>query len=280
MLIQTASLIVSTKAMDFEAYLKRINYSGPVTADAQTLRALQVAHLRSVPFENLSIHAGEPIVLSDAALFKKIVEQRRGGFCYELNGLFSSLLQALGFEVTKLAAGVAKNSISNHSDPNAEDFGPVFDHMALMVNLDQRWLVDVGFGDSFLEPLLLDLRDEQIQGKQAFRIRNHNSHLILFRRKPGEDWSPEYRFDLEPHVYRDYEGMCLYHQTSPESHFTKGRLCSLATREGRITLTGQKLIVSNELAGVRTEQNVSGEDEYNELLRTRFGVVLQSARPA
>ncbi len=99
---------------------------------------LQVAHLLAVPFENLSIHAQQPIVLEDTALFTKIVERRRGGFCYEANGLFAALLREMGFDVAMLSAGVAR----------AEGgFGPDFDHMALMITLEQRWLVDVGFGD-------------------------------------------------------------------------------------------------------------------------------------
>ncbi|PYS68431.1 MAG: hypothetical protein DMF69_20260, partial [Acidobacteria bacterium] len=121
--------------INMDAYLRRINYSGSREPTAETLRALQVAHLRSVPFENLSIHAGEPIVLTDKALFRKIVEKRRGGFCYEVNGLFAALLRALGFEVTMLAAGVAKKSRSDSNTPlvvsdlTENDFGPVFDHL-------------------------------------------------------------------------------------------------------------------------------------------------------
>src|ERR1041384_7192098 len=118
--------------MNIEAYLKRINYNGPRTPTAETLRALQVAHLRTAPFENLSIHAGEPIVLDEDALFTKIVDGRRGGFCYELNGLFAGLLRALGFDVAMLSAGVGRA---------AGGFSPGFDHMTLMVTLAERWLV-------------------------------------------------------------------------------------------------------------------------------------------
>jgi N-hydroxyarylamine O-acetyltransferase len=143
---------------DTKAYLERINYHGPLVPAAETLRGLQVAHLLTVPFENLSIHAGQPIVLEDDALFTKIVTNRRGGFCYEANGLFAALLQALGFDVTMLSAGVA--------NANGK-FGPDFDHMALMVQLEERWLVDVGFGDSFFEPLLLDEAGEQQQGNRV-----------------------------------------------------------------------------------------------------------------
>ncbi len=106
---------------------KRIGYEGSREPSAQTLRALQLAHLRTVPFENLSIHSNETIVLRDDALFDKVVTRRRGGFCYELNGLFAALLRALGFEVEMLAAGVA-NAAGN--------FGPDFDHMTLLVKLD------------------------------------------------------------------------------------------------------------------------------------------------
>src|SRR5689334_3711895 len=173
--------------MNVEAYLKRINYHGPLDLTSETLRALQVAHLQSVPFENLSIHNGEPIVLDEDALFTKIVERKRGGFCYECNGVFAGLLRALGFEVVMLGAGVA------HREGG---FGPNFDHMALMVTLKDRWLVDVGFGESFVEPLLLDSRDVQVQGTHAFRIVEDGEYLIPMRRSDAGDWEPMYRFTL------------------------------------------------------------------------------------
>ena len=95
-------------SLNVESYLKRINYSGPLDPDQETLRRLHVTHLLNVPFENFDIHLSRPIVLEDPALFNKIVERRRGGFCYELNGLFCWLLRDLGFKVTMLSAGVAR----------------------------------------------------------------------------------------------------------------------------------------------------------------------------
>src|SRR5215203_4617911 len=246
--------------MDVDAYLKRIDYRGWLEPTAETLRALQLAHLFAVPFENLSIHAGEPIVLEDAALFRKIVAERRGGFCYEVNGLFAGLLGTLGFDVKMLAAGVA----------NAQGgFGPVFDHMTLMVTLEQRWLADVGFGDSFLEPLLLDSRVEQVQGTRAFRIVEDGTYLILERRNQGGDWQAQYRFTLQPYEFSDYEEMCRFHQTSPESHFTKAPLCSLPSENGRITLTGLRLITTSDPQQLRDERTLGGVEEYNQLLRDR-----------
>ena len=254
--------------MDVDAYLKRINYNGPREISAETLRALQVAHLQSVPFENLSIHSGEPIVLDEHALFTKIVEQKRGGFCYELNGLFAGLLRALGFDVAMLAAGVAR--------PNG-GFGPIFDHMTLMVTLDERWLVDVGFGESFVEPLLLDSRSEQVQGTRSFRLVDEDGYVVLMLRNEGEDWQPQYRFTLQSYTFPDYEEMCRFHQTSPESHFTKNLICSRATADGRITLSGMRFITTSGPQRARDERTLSSREEYDRVLRDEFGVVMKNS---
>ena len=262
--------------MDVQAYLDRINYHGPLEPTAETLRQLQVAHLLSVPFENLSIHAGEPIVLEDEALFRKIVSRRRGGFCYELNGLFAALLRALGFEVAMLSAQVASE---------IGEFSCDFDHMALLVTLEQRWLADVGFGDSFVAPLLLDRRDAQVQGDRAYRIVADGERLIVQRADNSADnsieWKSEYRFTLEPFQYADYEEMCQYHQTSPLSHFTQGRICSRLTPRGRVTLSdrgdrggwGDMNLITTEL-GERRENPVATQEEYEEMLHQHFGIVL------
>ena len=251
--------------MDTAAYLERIGYHGSLAPTAETLRRLQVAHLLTVPFENLSIHAGEPIFLNDEALFYKIVVRRRGGFCYELNGLFAALLRALGFRVEMLSAGVMSQ---------AGKFGPEFDHMTLLVTLDERWLVDVGFGDSFIEPLLLDERAEQAQGPRAYCVEEDGDHLTLMQRDEGGEWSAQYRFALKPHAYADYAGMCKYHQTSPESHFTRRRVCSRLTYEGRVTVSGTRLITTT--GGKREERELATEEEYAAALREHFGIMMPS----
>ena len=242
-------------------YLNRINYRGSLTPSADTLRNLQVAHLLSVPFENLSIHSHEPIVLNDEALFDKIVGRRRGGFCYECNGLFAALLRALGFQVSMLSAEVANES---------GGFSQPFDHMTLMVKLEESWLVDVGFGDSFLEPLKIDRSSEQFQGDQAFRIVSDDAYRVVQRRRDGE-WKSEYRFTLQPYNYADFEEMCRYHQTSPDSHFTQKRICSLATSDGRITVSDMLFIVTSN--GVREERTLNPK-EHEELLLQRFGIAM------
>jgi len=266
--------------LDVKAYLERIKYRGSVALTAATLRDLQVAHLLTVPFENLSIHAHEPIVLSDDALFAKIVKRRRGGFCYECNGLFAALLRALGFEISMLSAEVA------HPDGG---YSQPFDHMTLLVDLQQRWLVDVGFGDSFLEPLLLDDPGEQIQGNRAYRIVRDGDYFIPSRRDDGDGrrvdgdgprvdggWRPQYRFTLHPYEYEDYAAMCAYHQTSPQSHFTQGRICSRATEDGgRISLSEMRLITTSE-NGERQESVLESDAEYAAALREHFGIEMES----
>jgi N-hydroxyarylamine O-acetyltransferase len=245
--------------MDVTAYLDRINYRGSLVPSAETLRGLQVAHLLAVPFENLSIHSGEPIILEDDALFDKVVKRKRGGFCYELNGLFAALLRTLGFKVEMLNAQVA----------NSEGvFGPDFDHMALMVTLQERWLADVGFGDSFREPLLLDKREPTVQGNRSYLIKSEGEQLELLQREGDGEWKAQYRFTLQPYSYADYAGMCEFHQTSPDSHFTKARLCSLATPDGRITISGMKLIIATP--GGRQEKVIENDEEYARLLREHF----------
>ena len=248
--------------MNIDAYLKRINYDGPLTTSADTLRRLHLAHLYSVPFENLSIHAHEPIVLDDEALFKKIVERRRGGFCYEANGAFASLLRELGFAGTMLSAEIARAD-GTFSEP--------FDHMTLLVTLEERWLADVGFGESFLEPLRIDTTNAQVQGDQAFKIVPDGGYLVVLRRH-GDKWEPMYRFTLEPHQYADYAEMCHFHQTSPQSHFTQNRICSLATPDGRITLSGMKLITTCKHG--REERTLVNTQEYEQVLRDQFGLAM------
>jgi N-hydroxyarylamine O-acetyltransferase len=178
-----------------------------------------------------------------------------------------------------LAAGVAKDSRSTGrvvvADLTEADFGPTFDHMTLMVTLSERWLVDVGFGDSFLEPLRLDESGDQVEGAQTFQIVQHGNHLILLRRKDADDWAAQYRFDLQPHTYPDYDDMCRFHQTSPDSHFTKARICSLATEDGRLTLSDMRYIVTGIGQSPRSERTLSSNEEYDRLLQDDFGIVMK-----
>jgi N-hydroxyarylamine O-acetyltransferase len=248
--------------VNLAAYLERIGYSGPVSPDEETLRQIHRAHLLAVPFENLDIAWGKTIEVNQEAFVRKVVERRRGGFCYELNGAFAALLQALGFRVTLLSARVAREDGS---------YGREFDHLALRVDLEQPWLADVGFGDSFIDPLRLEAGLEQDQTVGRFRIEQAGNALRLERRRVDGEWKPEYRFSLEPRRLEEFEGMCHYHQTSPQSSFTQKRVCSLATPQGRVTLSDMKLITTSE--GGRAERLLESDADWRAILADHFGIV-------
>jgi len=252
--------------MDVEAYLSRLDYSGPVQADYETLCALQAAHMLHVPFENLDIvPLHRSIRLEEAALWEKIVAQKRGGFCYELNGLFAWLLKQLGFEVTYLNARVFNKD---------GGLGIEFDHLALLVAVPaapEHWLADVGFGDSFMQPLILD-EGEQVQAPRAYRLERSSAGYIVWQKDYDGTWERQYFFDLKPRSFpADYEHSCEYHQRSPNSSFTRSSVISRATKTGRISLQQDRLIITEN--GNRSEQPV-GPEEWSDLLREHFGIVL------
>lgn len=249
--------------LDVAAYLDRINYSGPVDPSSETLRAIHRAHLLEVPFENLDISRGRKIVIDEEAIVHKVVTLRRGGFCYELNGACAALLRAFGFRVTLLSARVAR---ANGGE------GPDFDHLTLRVDLEEPWLADVGFGESFLEPLRLEAGKEQLDPTGLYRLLQRGERLQMEKALPDGGWKPQYSFSLQARRLEEFAGMCRYHQTSPESSFTQKRLCTRATPDGRITLSEMKLIVTRN--GEREERSLSSEEEWDFILRERFGIQL------
>jgi len=261
--------------IDIAAYSARIGVDGPLPPSAETLRRLHYAHMLAVPFENLDIHWGRPIVLEEGRLFEKLVPRRRGGFCYEHNGLFAAVLRELGFTVDLLEARVGAK---------AWEGGLPWDHLTLLVALKERWLVDVGFGDGFREPLLLDDAGPQTRAEGIWRVQHDGCEGRHSSRTAAGDWKPEYRFRLRPRRLADFKPGCDYHQHSPESHFTQQRMCSLATETGRITLSDRRLIVTegfpsrataNDKEGDarRKERDLADEAEFQQVLRERFGIV-------
>src|ERR1044071_5516542 len=154
-----------------DTYLARIGYNGPRTPSPEVLKSLHEHHLLTVPFENLDIHLGREIVPDEQRILDKIVRQRRGGFCYELNGAFAALLRALGFDVELLSARV----------PRADGTtSPEFDHMTLLVHAGgERWLPHVGFGECFLHPKRIDFRGGQTDPLGIFRIALRDDRLIV-----------------------------------------------------------------------------------------------------
>ncbi len=244
--------------MDLETadrYLDRIGARRPAAPDAAALRELHRRHVEAVPFENLSIVLGEPVSLDEDALVDKIVHRRRGGFCYELNGAFAALLTALGYDVRLLAASVFGDGGT---------LTPAFDHLALLVELDERYLVDVGFGAHAVHPLRLDWPEAQEDPAGSF--------LVLDA--PGgdvdvlQDGIPQYRAELRARRITDFARLAWWHANSPDSHFSTGPRCSRATESGRVTIRGDRLIET--VHGVRTE-TVLAEDEILAAYEKHFG---------
>lgn len=240
--------------MNIESYLSRINYHDSVEPTSSTLKALHLAHMYAVPFENLDIHQKTPILLDLDLLYKKIVTNNRGGFCYELNGLFGWLLKGLGFEVEMLSARVyGRDSV----------LGPEFDHMLLRVNQD--YLADVGFGDSFTEPLHFN-KQEQAQSTGTYCLIDKDGSWQLERDR-GDGPEPQYVFTDKPRELSDFVPMCNFQQTSPESIFTQKTICSMANPAGRVTISNGRLIETVD--GVVSEQTI---DDLRAILRERFGM--------
>ncbi|MGW4520341.1 arylamine N-acetyltransferase family protein [Amycolatopsis sp. NPDC004378] len=245
--------------MDVDAYLDRLGVRRPAAADLATLRHLQERHLATVPFENLSIHLGEPIELREDALADKIVRRRRGGFCYELNGLFAALLRELGYPASLHAAQVYR--------PDGT-LGPPLDHAAIVVTLDEPWLVDVGFGRFSRHPLRLTGVDAQLDPDGEFLVLDapHGDLDVVL------DGKPQYRLERRPRPLADFVPMAWWQATSPESHFTKSLTCSRPTSQGRVTLSGSKLIETVD--GVRNEVLLPTEAAIRAAYRVYFGLPL------
>lgn len=250
--------------MDILSYLNRLNYQGPLAPTAETLHALHYSHVLAVPFENLDIHVGRPIVLDEDYLYDKIVTRRRGGFCFELNGLFAALLRELGFNVTLLASNVGNGERST--------LGPEFDHLALLVRLEEAWLADVSFGHSFVEPLQLNEPGEQMQRTGVYRRVRQDGDGMTLEWNRDDQWVRAYRFNLQPRLLSDFGETCYYLQTSPESAFTQKRICYRATLGGQISLRDMRLIITTN--GQRHEQELANQDEYVAILQKYFQIQL------
>jgi N-hydroxyarylamine O-acetyltransferase len=226
--------------VNVERYLQRIGYAGGREPTADTLAALQRAHMLAVPFENLDIHLGRRLVLDREANYAKIVERGRGGWCFELNGLFAWLLEQLGFEVTLLGSRV------HGTDWVSRELA----HLLLRVDLDRPYIVDVGFGDGWrMGPVpVSEVRDGVMEHLGGLSV-----HLTL-----------------RPRRLEEFQAASDDLQTSPESGFVRTRVAHRALPDGRVSLRELKLM--EERSGTRSERELADEDEWRSVLRDRFGI--------
>ena len=249
--------------MNRKNYLDRIGIKEVnITVDLENLKFLQRQHLLSVPFENLDIHWKRPISLDSERFYDKIINEKRGGFCYELNGFFYELLVEIGFQSKIVSAKVSNGN---------GDFGAEYDHLAIISRVgSEEYLVDVGFGSFSAEPLKFILEAEQTDANGIFSIGKFDENYYEVSKKDGEVWQSEYIFSPEERKLSEFSEMCLFHQTSPESHFTRGKVCSLMTPGGRKTLTDTKFIETKN--GEKREIPVSSGEEFNQILASEFSI--------
>ena len=249
--------------MNKKSYLDRIEIGKTnKRADLESLRFLQRQHLLTVPFENLDIHWKRPIVLDGKRFYDKIIGEKRGGFCYELNGLFYELLGEIGFQSKIISARVGNDK---------DGYGVEYDHLAIITQIgNDEYLVDVGFGSFTAEPLKFVLDVEQQDASGVFLIRKFDDEYFEVVKKDGDVWQSEYIFTTLKRDLTEFAEMCQYHQTSPVSHFTHGKVCSLMTLDGRKTLTDNKFIETKK--GQKKEISVNSAEQFNQILANEFHI--------
>lgn len=253
--------------MDPQDYLSLLGFERPPRPTAKALCQLHFAHLRTIPFENLDIYRGVPIVLEPDRILKKVISDRRGGFCYELNCAFQWLLSELGYHVTLLSAEVARCD---------GGFGIPFDHMTLLVAIEgEEWLADVGFGDSFLYPLRFVADELHEESEYRYRLTRHEPYWHLERAPVEADaYETQYRFTTAPRVLADFRGGCEYHQTSPDSTFTQKVVATRALEDGRVTVTRDRVILRQ--GKNRSEQPLPDDQAWRRALARHFGMHLEA----
>lgn len=247
--------------MDVQVYLDRINFEDTIALHKNVLFKLQRKHLLNIPFENLDIHYNRKIKLSVPAIYQKIINEKRGGFCYELNGLFHSLLKQIGFNAKLISARVHIKD---------DDYSPEYDHLAIIVNLENKqFLVDVGFGKFSLEPLKLEMNQTISDSFGKFQFDKFNKEYYRINEVKDTNVLPQYIFKNEERKLSEFTKRCEFHQTSEHSHFTKKKLISIAKTNGRITLNNSQLKITH----LENEEEINfDEREFESKLKHYFDI--------
>jgi N-hydroxyarylamine O-acetyltransferase len=251
--------------VDVTRYLRRIGYDGPLdAADHRTLAALQRAHLLAVPFDALDCHLGNPVTVEPADAYRKVVEHGRGGYCFELNGLFAWLLEQLGFAVTLLAAQPAIGD-DRYALPDA--------HLTLRVDLEHPWLVDVGFGRFAMAPLRLDTDDVQRVGDGRYRVvPDGDADGLLAEQLDTGDDPNAYRFTLTPRSRAFFAERCRQFSTDPASPFVRSATVQQIFADGWASVRRDKL--SGRRGDRALDRRLTGEADWRAELERQFGLVV------
>ena len=249
--------------LDVEAYLDRISFEGPITTDLATLEALMRAHLSTVPFENLDVYNGVEVGTDIGWSIPKVVERRRGGWCFELNGAFGHLLERLGFRVSRLGAAVLLGGPAT-----------LIDHLTLEVTLERPYLVDVGFGDSFCRPLALNQRGPQDGGSGRFELMGSAQGTTLVRYGPDDEGvevpKPQYRFKRVSLGLDDFAAASHRLCTTPSLPWHQRAFATRYLDGGpdRVTLMGNGLKLEQ---GGEVERRPIADEAWVDALEEWFG---------
>jgi N-hydroxyarylamine O-acetyltransferase len=250
------------ETIDLPAYTERIGFTGELRPSAECLRELHLAHATHVPFENIEVLMGRPVRLDLASLWKKLVEDRRGGYCFEQNTLFAAVLEKVGFRVTRLAARVRMGATSSITSRC---------HMLLAVQADGRqWLADVGFGgDALLHPIAWRPGETSGQFAWKYRLMVEIPGYVLQTWR-GDGWVDLYSFTMEEQYAVDYEVANYYTATHPDSFFKKQLMVHLPGPEARVTLLHRRLIERRPEGS--SEVVLADDAAVLDALATRFGL--------
>jgi N-hydroxyarylamine O-acetyltransferase len=249
-------------SIDLKAYAARIEYCGEWTPTLDTLQALHLAHATHIPFENLDVLRGRPSPLDLESLSAKLIDDKRGGYCFEQNALFAAVLEAIGFRVTRLAARVRLGSTK---------VGPR-SHMLLAVEIEsKKWLADVGFGgDGLLLPLPLNPGLVTHHFDWQYRLVLEDSVYVLQSQRP-EGWFDLYTFTLEKQERADYEVSHYFTSTHPSSPFVNKLVVQQPGKDARWTLVNRTL-TEWKPDGSKVETVLPGDDAILTVLAERFGL--------
>ena len=218
----------------------------PGAPTLELLGALQLAHLTNVPFENLHVFHARGVRTDIDWSYPKIVEQQRGGWCFEVNGCFGALLRAVGFQLDYISCQV-------WNDPG--EWGPALDHLGLLVRLDgERWFVDVGFGDNCLVPLPIVDREQAASPRPA-RIELDGDAFVLTELMPEEGWQPQLRGSFQPRELADFTPRSAYLKSAPDLGWSTKPFATRAL-DGE----GSRVTLRRDLLRCRT-----GRDPYIDL---------------
>jgi len=248
--------------MQLDAYFSRIGYSGTRAATLETLRAIVLRHVQTIPFENLNPFAQLPVRLDLSSLEKKLVHEQRGGYCFEQNLLLWNVLQQMGFDVEGLAARVSWNAPPDASLPRT--------HMPLHVKLDgESHIVDVAFGGMTpTDVLRLAPGIEQTTPHEPFRFLQ-DGDLFTMQAKIREAWQPLYAFNLQPQLPVDYEPLNWYLSTYPHSRFVVNLIAARCTEERRYALFNGELAI-HPLHGESQRRTLESMEELRQVLTDIF----------